>query len=152
MLRKLLFLSFVVALVVGLTLPAFAQINDSSEEENGKKEEHGKYEFDAWCKCDWHVTLTWTKNGYPIGDPKDFGKCSKRGIHEVIEKPKDANDVEVNAVLQHNRKKLTADCTLDKHKFDDLKDLHGGCHIDRCKFEFELEKKRHRRDGNGDDD
>jgi hypothetical protein len=56
-------------------------------------------------------------------------------------------------VLDHNKRhdKLTADCILDKHKFDKLKELEGGCFVDKCKFEFELSRKRHQRDGKGDD-
>lgn len=128
MVRRLLFLLFVVSLVAGSTLPASAIEAD--------------YTLRASCRCDWELTLFWTVDGsrntssdYTWG-PFD---CTRREpIFEELFKPDDANDIEVEVVLFHDF--LSAECLLDKDFDHDrpFRRFRGSCSVDRCEIRFEV--------------
>jgi hypothetical protein len=165
MFRRLLLLSFVVALVVGFTLPVFAQEEDSEFIPFPRDKE---YKLEADCKCAWFVTVKWEgdrngppKNGPPtvdepptVGepppDPAVTAEVSRedeerffcfRHAFKRIELPSDLEEIKVEARLLSNPWKLTGFCAFDKHDIHSLRRFQGECKVDnRCKFDFELER------------
>jgi hypothetical protein len=148
MVRRLLFLAFAVALVVGFTLPAAADDYDYNK---------NKYVLEVDCYCSWGVELY--VNNYKLSR---FSCYNQEDLKVYFESRHDIKSIVVKAKLQDPRRKLTATCELDKHfrsygrsNYDDGGDydpdepffgeagcFNEGCYIHFKAFELDREYER----------